>query len=380
MFLDGGVLDWTNPKLVALRNILAGEFYEHQVQVGFFRAAGIDLGRFPHGNDSRTVWTDMLGLVCGTGDHYKLLRVIAESYPAVAKAAGEKVGQADAAWLASQAHPAYGASDLVRASSAAVPADGEDLGGDQARAGGAVGLVGPRPASGTEKQTVQGQYTFEEIRFLGVGDTRSRSVCKITASFEDSRGPEFGTAARIGTDLLLTNHHVLFDGRGRPASHVRASFDFRLDEHGRALPVVDVFCDTRTIEGESDCDWAVIRTSGPIPDRYPVLSLTGARPPRVGDLVFIVQHPGGREMKISFGHNSVREVDSERIEYWTDTDEGSSGAPVFNSSWQVVALHYGWVEAPRRHDPRTVQYRNRGYRIERIVAGLAAHGIELGRS
>ncbi len=42
---------------------------------------------------------------------------------------------------------------------------------------------------------------------------------------------------------------------------------------------------------------------------------------------------------IGLSHNLVRHVDRDVLQYWTDTKVGSSGAPVFNSRWEVVGLH-----------------------------------------
>ena len=42
---------------------------------------------------------------------------------------------------------------------------------------------------------------------------------------------------------------------------------------------------------------------------------------------------------IGLSHNLVRHVDRDVLQYWTDTKEqSSSGAPVFNSRWEVVGL------------------------------------------
>jgi len=88
--------------------------------------------------------------------------------------------------------------------------------------------------------------------------------------------------------------------------------------------------------------------------------------------VYIIQHPNGGMKKIGMIHNVVRYVDDDVIRYLTDTEGGSSGSPVFNERWQVVALHHYWVTDTV--DGKT-EIRNQGRRIERVVAGLAAAGI-----
>jgi len=71
-------------------------------------------------------------------------------------------------------------------------------------------------------------------------------------------------------------------------------------------------------------------------------------------------------------HNVVRHVDDDVIQYWTDTEPGSSGSPVFNERWQLIALHHRWVETGT---PGAREYRNQGRRISRVAAGLSAAGL-----
>jgi V8-like Glu-specific endopeptidase len=107
---------------------------------------------------------------------------------------------------------------------------------------------------------------------------------------------------------------------------------------------------------------------------YPRLSLDPARPPEEGDRVYIIQHPEGLPKQIGMHRNLVVHVDDRVVQYLTDTKGGSSGSPVFNDRWGVVALHSRWVEVPRA-DGRASMFRNQGVRIERVREGLASAGI-----
>ena len=45
-------------------------------------------------------------------------------------------------------------------------------------------------------------------------------------------------------------------------------------------------------------------------------------------------------MEVSLRFNQVVAVENKRIYYLADTEEGSSGSPVFDDSWRLVALHH----------------------------------------
>ena len=54
----------------------------------------------------------------------------------------------------------------------------------------------------------------------------------------------------------------------------------------------------------------------------------------------IIQHPGGARRQYAIRENQcVKDDDPDILWYMSDTAQGSSGAPVFNDSLQVVALH-----------------------------------------
>jgi V8-like Glu-specific endopeptidase len=219
--------------------------------------------------------------------------------------------------------------------------------------------------SGTGREEaiiVAGQPTFVDVAFLALGMDRAKSVCRLAVRFPEEGS---GTAFRIGHSHLLTNHHVLYDHErdDRRATAAEAWFNYESDVQGQPKKVVQVGCDVDSIVGEKDHDWALIRTTESIPDDFPSLSITDGKVPDVDDRVYIIQHPYGQPKKVAFQHNLVRAVEPDFIQYWTDTDLGSSGSPVFDEKWKVVGLHHFAV--PAEGDPTNV--RNQGRRIDRIV-------------
>ncbi len=72
----------------------------------------------------------------------------------------------------------------------------------------------------------------------------------------------------------------------------------------------------------------------------------------------IIQHPQGQTQKMAQGrYSSDSPYTIGRILYTTATDNGTSGAPVFNRrNWRVVALHNGENKAVRLREGTRIQY------------------------
>ncbi|MEH2163116.1 MAG: LamG-like jellyroll fold domain-containing protein [Nostoc sp.] len=100
-----------------------------------------------------------------------------------------------------------------------------------------------------------------------------------------------------------------------------------------------------------------------------------------GDSVYIIQHPKGRRKQIVMVNNKVIDYGLFKnfLRYRANTDYGSSGSPVFNGQWQLVALHHAAIpkivskEADhygKEKDQPAEIIAQQGVRICRIVADL----------
>lgn len=71
----------------------------------------------------------------------------------------------------------------------------------------------------------------------------------------------------------------------------------------------------------------------------PVLPVAGGNPltdPRL----YVIGHPKGGPLQFSMQDNLLLDSESPRLHYRTPTEGGSSGSPVFNQQWELVALHH----------------------------------------
>ena len=95
--------------------------------------------------------------------------------------------------------------------------------------------------------------------------------------------------------------------------------------------------------------------------KYGFLQLRPAITYPVGMRLNIVQHPQGRKKEVVVQQNKLNDVHTNVIHYFSDTDYGSSGSPVFDNRWELMALH---------HARKLAESANEGIRIDKIVADL----------
>lgn len=336
MRLDKYPVDYQDPAVRAVIAILAESFFRVPDIVRVLQESGLPPHEVDIEGSSAMVWRRVFDLAAGRAQVHALLSTVKTDKPAL----GPRIDELTAATgptvdpEPSGALPDYASSGWKNFSEDGV----------------------------REAVIVAGQPTFVDISFMEVGLARARAVCRLATRFP---GEGSGTAFRVGTRQLLTNHHVLFnhDDGDRRVTAVSAWFDYETAPDGKPRAVTRIACLPDTIVGEKDEDWAIIETETDIPDRYPILGLETAGLPEVDDRVYIIQHPYGMPKKVAFQHNLVRAVMEDRFQYWTDTDVGSSGSPVFNEQWEVVGLHHFSVPAPEED---RISVRNQGRLIHRV--------------
>jgi V8-like Glu-specific endopeptidase len=212
------------------------------------------------------------------------------------------------------------------------------------------------------------QSTLLPISFFEIGLVVSRSVARIVRADKSS-----GTGFLIGGGWLLTNNHVL------PASEKAAGgvaeFNYQVTPDGLDAAVTKYELDPGRFHTSKANDWAVVGIDRAAEKDWGIIPLKAAET-KVNDFVNIIQHPGGGPKQIGLYHNTVVFVGEGRVQYLTDTLPGSSGSPVFNDAWQVVALHHsgGMIR-----EPGTKQsfFRNEGIAVTTLLADLAAEGVKL---
>jgi V8-like Glu-specific endopeptidase len=218
----------------------------------------------------------------------------------------------------------------------------------------------------------------DDLSYINITHWRERlgaieaQVCRV-----ETRS-SMGTGFLVGPDLLITNYHVMKDVIANPASasSVVLRFDYKqLSSGGVVNPgteyrlasknwlvdsspysQVDLLADPGDQTPSSDeLDYALLRLDSEAGDELVAGAKADKDTPKrdwlrplttyafpLNGPILIVQHPEGKPLKLALDTKSILGCNSNntRVRYVTNTERGSSGSPVFNENWDLVALHH----------------------------------------
>jgi V8-like Glu-specific endopeptidase len=220
------------------------------------------------------------------------------------------------------------------------------------------------------------------MRFFEQGLRAARSVARVHIRGERGEALGYGTGFLVSPRLLLTNQHVL----PSPAHARRSLVEFNYQESAtgeiRASKVFPLAPEEFFLS-DTELDYSLVALA-PHPGLaaygwLPLIADTGKL--LVGESVNIIQHPNGEPKQLAIRHNQVVDELELFLHYQTDTDPGSSGAPVFNDQWEVVALHHSGV--PKRNGQGEVLTSDgrlwQEWMGEQHIAWVANEGVRVSR-
>ena len=168
--------------------------------------------------------------------------------------------------------------------------------------------------------------------------------------------------------LLLTNAHVInADGSGGALAPDAA----RANVQGLGQRVD---CDRIVWSSPPDKLDATFVTLKARPDTSPVpLFEKKVRFTEPASRVYIIGHPGGRDLELSLHDNLLLGCDDVKLHYRTPTEGGSSGSPVFEAEdWRAIGLHHAGGTFERLDGKQPPYDANEGISIRAIKARIAA--------
>jgi endonuclease G, mitochondrial len=199
-----------------------------------------------------------------------------------------------------------------------------------------------------------GKNDLISISFLSRGLRAAKSVCRVEVGVLPSNQTDvYGTGFLISERVLLTNNHVLPHVMLAASSRVRFEYEESVDNQLNPGVVYDLLPDELFFT-DPDLDFTVVAVKQTSVDgiyelrKYGWLPLYNTPDRHIKtEQVNIIQHPQGEKKQLALRENQITDRSDDFLIYKTDTTPGSSGAPVFNDAWEVVALHHSGV--PQRN-------------------------------
>ncbi|MFP5271219.1 trypsin-like peptidase domain-containing protein [Coleofasciculus sp.] len=173
---------------------------------------------------------------------------------------------------------------------------------------------------------------FTRLAEQGQENLKALAARSAVGRIESPKGTGIGTGVLIGKNLLLTCSHIFSKSQAKQA-WVR--FNYTSGSYCLDSDVFELELDTAT--RSSQLDYALVRVKGEPKQRTANLIdaiLDSSQEIR------LIHHPQGQYVVIS-GLGQIVQVGDDYIDHNISTDEGSSGAPIFNRDWQLVAIHRG---------------------------------------
>jgi endonuclease G len=250
--------------------------------------------------------------------------------------------------------------------------------------------LGPSKGDATFERVINGNE-LQPITYLERGAIAARAVARIELS-EFGKLAGYGTGFLIAPQVLITNNHVLPTAAKAASALAQFSFELNLDDAptgpinfrtntGR-LFYTSVELDFSVVAIEANSDGGSTQLGGF--GCLPLLDTVGKA--AEGEWLTIIQHPDGGRKQICVRDNQFIKRGDDVLWYSTDTLPGSSGSPVFNNDWYVVALHHKGIPEEKNgitqtvdgidYDPATMAdsrvkwIANEGVRASRIVESL----------
>ena len=230
-------------------------------------------------------------------------------------------------------------------------------------------------------EVIVGESSLLPFHFLRTGDRLGRAVVKIRRA-----DGACGTGFLVAADVLLTNHHVLPDVA--TATQAVALADYEAPAPGSpaasAVRHLEVALrPDRLFVTEADLDFTFCGVAG-LEGRETIVLDRSVSGLGAWEVVNIIQHPRGRPKEVALQDNQVVKSDGVVLHYVCDTEPGSSGSPVFDNHWRLVALHHASIAAERspqrssREARSAPRYLNEGIRLAALALWLESDGPEGG--
>lgn len=223
-------------------------------------------------------------------------------------------------------------------------------------------------------ERILGKSDLFPISYMQIGTNSGNPVCCIRIRDDKGSFIGSGTGFLVSDKVLMTNNHVI--DSMQTALNSIVEFNYQDDENFMPCPTSTFRLDPEQFfVTDEKLDFTLVALKeNPASEKQPKdfghLRLIAQEGKILeGEYVSIIQHPKGGPKAVTIRENKVSSIFDDFIHYLTDTEPGSSGSPVFNDQWIVVALHHSGVPNP---DKKREWIANEGIRISSISKYFAS--------
>jgi len=239
--------------------------------------------------------------------------------------------------------------------------------------------VGPAPRGqlpDDHLERVFGYERFKTLTWYRTGLSRCRAVGQVETVNQDGIGTGFVVSgnslhAALPDRVFVTNSHVVPEGLPCPEAVV----------HFRGLDIADADPGSRVVRlwwqdpSRSPGLDATILELDSIPEHIEPIPLATRLPSldaSVPQRAYVIGHPRGlNQPQFSLQDNLLLDYDTIHVHYRSPTEPGSSGSPVFDNDWALIALHHaGAIDTPRLNQRGGSYAANEGIRLSAIIDAL----------
>ncbi|GAB3249816.1 serine protease [Kineosporia babensis] len=212
---------------------------------------------------------------------------------------------------------------------------------------------------------------FQSLDWMAEGVQRCRTVARVDNEYSEGiatgflvQGSAFGDG--LPEAVLLTNAHVVPGTLSAARTRVRFRGLGGQEDHTSGVSVL-------WSSPAEELDATVLLLDSLPAGVQPCVpaaefpELDAAEPQRL----FVIGHPegAGRPM-FSLENNTLLDLSEVRVQYTSATLPGSSGSPVFDEQWQLIAVHHSGGNQLPRLDQAGTHRANEGIRLDAIVRAV----------
>ncbi len=189
-------------------------------------------------------------------------------------------------------------------------------------------------SAGIDELPDQDFELFQQLVDRGQNKLKALAARNAVGCIESPKKKGIGTGVLVGKDLLLTCNHVFTKSQVQKA-WVR--FNYFKDNYLADSDVSVFELDLDLVSYDNQLDYSLVRIKGQ-PRQTIVKSVDTFL--NTGDEIRIMHHPKGKPMVIS-ELGRIIEAEEDYLDHSVYTEHGSSGAPIFNRDWELIAIHRG---------------------------------------